>query len=675
MKQFNNSELVDLYESLSKDQQVLISNQLRLQSELIATQENAKMAKSKNPDHRVVGTIVFEYDDHEGNPLPIHNLYLELWDRDTTNPDDFLGQTVTDHKGNFEIWYDPKDAGINDLPDLDLRVYELRHKFDKLGNVKNRRKLIYAITGDDNVTSQTYDFGLCRIPMWEYDPNGLTPRVMIADEGNAPESYGPGRSLVMVKVMAEIELKKRKHIVEAKHGIRNWDIDAIQKDYPENLTRILEEKQPGYSRSDEFFGDMMLNGMASNVMDRDPKNPERYWVHYHWNSYEQDGIYAMPNIDIYLVDKGKSVVPVEIIVWLRDKGVTEANAPLTKHVVTNADGDKWEQAKRIARVSATLAAELSNHLSQTHLNGEQYAIASRRNLRLNPVRHLIFPHVKEVSLINHSANTLLLGPTGYITRATGFTEDSIGEYIQQVVATLDWKGWKPRRVICEDHIFAKASQLYWKVLGEYVDWFFNTYDEDIREHWFEVKKFSDTLVANSTDFFLCGYLRGHVEPIETEEYWFDWNERMKLSIDRPEINGRKKSISTITHSKEADEEGIANLKQVCRYVIQHTTFMHWWSNSKQYDEGGELRFSGLGLRYGDNGIFSPEDDDSIMPPPNDATMQLWISYMLSHTNFGFLLKNEERDIHPEFIELLKVYKDEFEAVGVDISKIPSRTNI
>lgn len=675
MKQFSNTELVDLYESLSEDQQLLISNQLRMQSELIATQENRKRAKAKNPDYCAKGKVYFEYDDRDGNPIPIHNLYLELWDRDTTNPDDFLGQAVTDREGNFEIWYDPADAGLNDLPDLDLRVYEIRYRFDKQGNITNRRKLIYTITGEDNVTQRNYDFGVCRIPLWEYDPNSLTPRVLIADEGNAPEAYGPGRSMVMVKVLADIELKKRRHLLERKLGIRSWNIDSIQKDYPENRTIKLERENPGSSRSDAFFGDMILNGMASSVMDKDPKDPSRYWVHFHWNSYEQDGIYAMPNIDIYLEPEDNSVVPVEIIVWLREKGATEPNSPLTKHVVTRTDGAKWEQAKRIARVSATLNAELSNHLSHTHLNGEQYAVAARRNLRLNPVRQLLFPHVKEVSLINHSANTLLLGPTGYITRATAFTEDSIGEYLQQVVATLDWKGWQPRRIICDDHKFAKASHLYWKVTGEFIDWFFNTYDEDIRKHWFEIKQFSDTLVENSTDFFLCSYLRGHVEPIETDDYWFDWNERMKLSIPRAEVGGRKKAVSHITNSKEANDEGITNLKQICRYVIQHTTFMHWWSNSKQYDEGGELRFNGLGLRYGDHGVFTGEEDESVLPPPEDATMQLWISYMLSNTNFGFILKNEEKDIHPQFIEVLKKYREEFEALGVDISSIPSRTNI
>ena len=150
---------------------------------------------------------------------------------------------------------------------------------------------------------------------------------------------------------------------------------------------------------------------------------------------------------------------------------------------------------------------------------------------------------------------------------------------------------------------------------------------------------------------------------------------MKLSIPRTEYNGRKKSVSAITNSEEADAEGLNNLKQLCKYVIHHTTFMHWWSNSRQYDEGGELRFNGLGLRYGDNGIFTPESDDSVIPPPEDATMQLWISFMLSRTNFGFILKNEEKDIHPKFIELLKEKREQFEGLGVDINDISSRTNI
>jgi hypothetical protein len=157
--------------------------------------------------------------------------------------------------------------------------------------------------------------------------------------------------------------------------------------------------------------------------------------------------------------------------------------------------------------------------------------------------------------------------------------------------------------------------------------------------------------------------------------WYQWNERLDVRIPRAIVRNEQKAISRITTSNEASDEDIANLKEVCAYVIHHTTFAHWWSNSRQYDEGGELRFTGLGLRYGDKGIFTSESDDSVLPPAEDATLQLWISYMLSHSSYGFILKNEEKDIHPKFLELLKKRKQEFMDLGVNIEDIPSRTNI
>ena len=132
MKPYSSNDLADLYDALAGDQKEYISNQLRLQTEILTNQEGRKKAKAKNPDHRVTGTIVFEFDDKEGQKIPIHNLYLELWDRDTTNPDDFLGQAVCDKDGNFEIWYDPTDAGLNDLQDLDLRIYVFLMKIKRI---------------------------------------------------------------------------------------------------------------------------------------------------------------------------------------------------------------------------------------------------------------------------------------------------------------------------------------------------------------------------------------------------------------------------------------------------------------------------------------------------------------------------------------------------------------
>ena len=674
MKKIPGEKISELYDQLSEKQKQAVADFVMRQLQETMPERSVGNKWGKNQTHKATGRLIFEYETVNGEIKPLHHMYVELWDRDTGNPDDFLGYGKTDMDGYFEIWYDPDDAGKLDLPDLDLRIYEKRHTLDSVGNPVFKRKLIYAIRGEDNVTQQHYDFGECRVPYWEYDPGEPIPRLLITDEGNPPQSYGPGRSLVMVKALANIELKKRKHILLGKVKNSTLTIRQVENDYPENMTRKLEQEKPGFTRSDEFFGDCFLNGMAASIMDKDPRDPTLYWIHYHWNSYEQDGEFAMPNIDIRFRLEGEKIIPVEITIATRKPGIKEPNST-TEKIIVKPGEERWMAAKRIARVSSALSSELDAHLCQTHLNVEQYAIAAYRNIRDNPIRFVLFPHIKEVALINNSANKLLIGETGYITKTTGFTPESLNQRLIQVQGTLDWKNWKPRKQISSEHRFARASNLFWEFLNKYVDWFFETNEEKIIELWPEIRLFSEELVERSVPAFLCQYLRQNLPPVNDPDSWFDWNERMDIEQPRSVVQGFKKAVSPITTTDRPADADLENLKQVCCYVIHHATFMHWWSNSKQYDEGGELRYNSLGLRYGDHGLFSGEDDDSLLPPPADATLQLWISYMLSNTNFGFILKNEEKDIHPRMISMLRELADDFMEMGVDVSKIPSRTNI
>ena len=103
--------------------------------------------------------------------------------------------------------------------------------------------------------------------------------------------------------------------------------------------------------------------------------------------------------------------------------------------------------------------------------------------------------------------------------------------------------------------------------------------------------------------------------------------------------------------------------------------MHTWANSRQYDDGGELLYNGIALRHGTHGVLSPEADLSIAQPPDLSTDQLWFAWMLSTCSYGFITKNEDRDIHPQLIRLLQQKRAAFEEVGVDINTIQSRTNI
>jgi hypothetical protein len=547
-------------------------------------------------------------------------------------------------------------------------VFEVDHLFKR--DIKLlTQKLIYRIVGDENVTQQTYDFGECRVPYWEYDANRTTPRLLIMENSTAPQSFSPSRSLAMAAELAPIQL------IRLKHRSSSPTLQQVQHDYPENLTIQLERETPGSTRSDEYFGERILNGMTASLLDRDPANPDRYWIHHHWNSYEQDGVHAAPNVDIYLELKDRALVPVEIKLQFRRQGDKSDNPQMLEKKTYNQQSPEWLQVKRVARVSAALHAELDVHLAQTHLNLEQYAIATVRNLRKSPIRLILMPHLKEVVAINQEADRWLLGENGFITRSQALTAGAIDKRLRQVLGTLDWKNWQPRKPICRDHKFAQAAGLFWQALKEYVNKFFDENDISIRKHWLEIHRFSRDLVDHSVPLYLCRHLRGSLQ-IENGQLpsWYETCERMDLlshNLDNPD----EKAIQPITLTDQPQTEDIENLKQVCRYVIYHATFFHYWTNSKQLDDGGEIAYSGLGLRYGKRSVLAAEDDESIAPSPDQASEQLWFAHALSKTNFGFILSNEDRDIPAGLREALRAREISFRALGVEVREIPSRLNI
>lgn len=657
--------LLKKYDSLPNDDKEKLSRFLDHQ---ILEFQRQHISDGKKLTHRVTGRLVFEFDPTK----PLHNMQVEIWDRDVVTPDDFLGRSMTDQNGEFEIWYDPADAGLNDLPDLELRIFEVDHMFDDDGQINDSYKLLQSVKGGDDVTEELYEFGSISIPYWEYSEGASSPRVHVPEFGNPPQPYSNGRILAMMKSAVPLEVIKKKHFLINKLNPRKPSLADIQKAYPKCLTAIMEENEPGSSRTDEYFGDRFLNGAVATNLDKDPRDPGHYWLYHQWNAYEQDGIHCLPNLDIkFKVVNGK-LLPIKIAFGMREKGVTEANAPTTKVEVNNTEGAKWEQAKRIARVAASLWAELEAHLINTHLNVEQYAISFYRNIRNNPVRYLLGAHVKEVASINNGANTMLIGESGFITQACALTADAISERISQSMGMLDWKNWQPREAICESHNYAHCAAVYWKALTEYVDSFFDEHLDEIKANWFEIHRFSEDIVNHANGFYMCSYL---TRALERDDSWFSKNERPDLSVERRTINGKIQAVSPVTESDTATAEGIENMKQVCRYVIMHCTFMHSWTNDRQHDDGGELLFSGLGLRYGDNGVFSPESDLSLAPSPRHATEQLWFATFLSRTKFGFIMKNEEKDISPMFLDTLRKYKSQLDELGYNIDGVQSRTNI
>jgi hypothetical protein len=331
-----------------------------------------------------------------------------------------------------------------------------------------------------------------------------------------------------------------------------------------------------------------------------------------------------------------------------------------------------------------VCTEVEEHFAGTHLNTEQYAIAAYRNLRLNPVAGLLLPHLKEVVLINHSADETLI--RDYIPRATALTRAGLQQRTRDLLGVQDWRGWQPMKAISPAHTCAEAERLFWEVLGEYVDEFFRRHEAGIKSHWMEIRRFADDLVTHSVPVFFIGSrdappgdpryqdLAKQRLQYYCQQYGFDPH------LPRERIGDELKVVSRITAGDTHDEaqpQDWQNLKDACRYAIMQSTYMHTWINEHQYDDLGEVRYSCGGLRFGDGpaGVMAPESDNSIAPDLTRSTQMLWLTNILSRTEYGFITRNEERDVNPHLIRLLQDRREAFERLGVDIDAIESRTNI
>jgi hypothetical protein len=137
-------------------------------------------------------------------------------------------------------------------------------------------------------------------------------------------------------------------------------------------------------------------------------------------------------------------------------------------------------------------------------------------------------------------------------------------------------------------------------------------------------------------------------------------------------------ISPITAlEQDPGDEDVENLKAACRYAVMMATHMHTWINEHQYADLGEVLYSCGGLRFGSHqqGILTPESDLSIAPDLARSTQMLWFTNFLSRTEYGFITKDEEYDVHPAFRQHLLRLRACFQTLDVDVTAIESRTNI
>jgi len=568
-------------------------------------------------------------------------------------------------KLHFEI-YDIKQIAYKD--EKPYRVYETYHKikFPK-----------------SDLIGMGYTLREIQLNYWNYRRDTTIPRAIIVDDhGDHIQQDSEGRNDAFVQQILPIELTKLKHLEQIKLEPETIDHDSIQADYPENLTVCLEKQLPGYSRSDEWFGIRMMNGMNKGGFMPDPDDPGHYLIKYFGIcNYEHNYDYALPDVIIkFRITESGYPLPVSI----KTRGALNAinKDQWQERTFTQNDGEKWLAVKRIARVNGAVSTEVDEHFTGTHLNTEQYSIAAFRHFRRSPLAVLMLPHLKECALINSGADRIIIH--GFLPSATALTENGLKDRCKDILGMQDWKNWKPMDILSEEHHYAQAENLFWEVTGIYVDEFIEEHKEEIIEHWHEVYRFSKDLVERAVPVYLSDRNLDEEDPrmkaqMQERFEYYKFLYSFDDSVERKSYNGELKAVSPITESMEYDPSSndLENLKNACRYAIMMATFMHTWINEHQYDDLGEVMYNCGGLRFGtsEEGVLAPESDLSIAPDLTRSTQQMWFTNFLSRTEYGFITKDEDGDVNPLFTKLLEDKRKAFEEIGVDVDSIESRTNI
>jgi hypothetical protein len=606
---------------------------------------------------------------------PLHNVVVELFDRDLVF-DDRLGSATTDLGGRFEIRVDmAKRKNKLDKPDLHLAVMEVEHTRDEHDLLVQKRKRVVTLPGPQDAVPMrmqgggdapvfAFNFGRLRVAWWEYDQSSDLPRAARSADGKLPEDWAPGYWPELVANGGLYKLLNGKHKLMAHSGDPDLTRERVQKAYDdiqECLTSKMEREAPGSTRTDEWFGFRVLNGFNPVIPRRVAGSPGEYRVELTLDDYETDGVHDVPNVDGRFEVKGGKFLPKSITIWFRETGQTRACSPTTPKVTYTPDHADWDAAKRVFRAAWNTAGEHDAHLAGCHLNMEQYAVAAYRNLRLNPVRDVLFPHLREVALINSIGDAAIFGTEGILASNTPLTADAARQRLGEHLGRLDWTGWRPRAPLCDEHQYAKVSILYWNVITQYVSEFVAEHKAEIEKHWFEVWRFSEDLVRHSFPLTLDD---------DWPTDWYDTNE-LEQGVRKGDQGDTIRAVRPITESAQAPAPGdLENLEQVLRYVIFHCTLAHTWSNDRQVEDGGEIAYGPLALYNGSIG-----SDDVVLPPAMEASNQLFFAHSLNAQTRGLVLQDEDKDVPKRFRDLLAAKKADFDALGFPVGRIRTRINI
>ncbi len=638
----------DFSTTISKFAEATIGRLLPLEALDAATnQKRAKAlararrkAERKSPSARVTGRLVFASTAGTDSPKPLAHMTVQLWDRDLLGTDDWLGEADTDIHGRFHIDFDPADAGRHDTPDLELRVVD---------RYAGRDEVLLVVDGPDNHKADAHDFGDVGVPFYEYHPDLPLAHVHTfkldkRTVDGLPQRYAPGRKLALARVANRVLGQRLKHYTID----RETRLEDIQADY-RGLTRYQTPTRPGLNATDDQrFVYKTLNGACPSLFTR--TDDGLLHIVRTWDRFELDGQHRLPNVHAVFRPDGDHLVPVSITLQERTNNAPEPHAPLDPARTFRPGERGWADAIHRFECANYVYTQVANHLGRGHFNAEQMALAAFRNLRKSPLSTLLFPHLKEVMIINVEGESAIFGPDGLITQNSALTEHSLAGAIA-LHSSIDWRGWRPRQPLTADHDYARIANLVWDAICEHVDSFLSAHLDGILATWSEVVGLSDDLVAHSVAYEPWPLLPGHVH--------HDLSEEADPSAPRRTVGGVVRCMSPIVAGDTPSPEDLRQLGQFCAYAIFHAGFFHGWIN----DTTDSLEAS-----YAQ---YNPAADST----PRELTNHISLNLALSQTRYGLVLADEDGDIPASFKAAVEARAEQLAALGYDVRQLRSRTNI
>ncbi|KAI9134325.1 hypothetical protein [Acaryochloris sp. CCMEE 5410] len=376
---------------------------------------------------------------------------------------------------------------------------------------------------------------------------------------------------------------------------------------PPNLTRNRLDKF-----SDDFFVERRLNGFNPGKLNRVTGHAWQYQVCYDCSRHQVEPAGLLPSkITARFHFCGQYLHPHSIQFTLN--GQTETQQP----------GDEnWEWSKRLFRCAEFVFQEAQSHLGRTHMNLDQYAMAYYRNVVNNPIHLLLEPHLEGLLSINKLGANLISGPTGFIPEASSLTPEGVDDVLRDEISHLSYH-WTPHRQALPDRVlnnhYDPAAIAMWNLLTQYVREFFEDHQAGIEEYWSEIQAMSHDLVTHS--------------------------------ILKPELG-------TLAVQNNAD------LQQLCVYVIFLSSFFHSWVNNKQYEDGGDVSYSTIGIWDTHHPEYNPEH---VAKREEQQVKLLWT---LSHVRYNPIM-----DVGPTALKNLLWQQRQHIEPGIPLANLMMSTNI